>query len=295
VVADQHFVFVGQGRDAFGHADGGAGGNALDAEGLGHAEGVLDLVVGVVIAQVKAQEAQVDAGVVELPADRLEDVRGSGQAPFAQFGGAGVRGGLFFRGDLPAGPARCAGGSAAARSRGGAAPGGGREAGVGGARGGFHAVGHQFHFVNPNLQNVGDDLVDVRHRAEAIRDDSDLNPVETGVGRRHGLRQGDGGQGQSSYIASRVRHASIFAAFGLWDKGGAIGVRAPGGLGRRKGVKIGVRCPDPVQVPSWVLRGYIIQTGPQARFVGHFSEGAFSAPITRSLRLSPMFWARTTP
>ena len=71
VIADQQLVPVRHRRDALGHGEGGAGGHALDAEPLGHAEPVLDVRVFHTVLHVVAEQGDTDAGVVELPGDGL--------------------------------------------------------------------------------------------------------------------------------------------------------------------------------------------------------------------------------
>ena len=66
MIADHQLVRVGDGRDALGHGEGGAGGDGLHAEALGHAEAVLDIVVFHAVLHVVAEQRDVHADVVEF-------------------------------------------------------------------------------------------------------------------------------------------------------------------------------------------------------------------------------------
>src|SRR5262249_8970126 len=85
VIARGGLVFVGDGRDALGHGEGSAGGDAPDAEALGHRETVLDVLILHAVLHVVAEEGEIDPSVVELLGDGFPGAGVGGGAPLGEF------------------------------------------------------------------------------------------------------------------------------------------------------------------------------------------------------------------
>ena len=182
---------VGDGRDALGHGERGAGADRLNAEAFGHRETVLDVLVLHVVVHVVAEHRDLDAGVVELLADVLPGGGVGGGAPGANLFLLRLPGGLLLRSE--GGPAA----SAAA-------------AGTGSAGEGFAVVGHEFRFAQSDFDIRADDgfRIGIGDAVEAVGDGADLHAVEFGIDPGGGAHAGErrGGQRQLSEISSGVEH-----------------------------------------------------------------------------------------
>jgi len=168
VTGPEELVFVGEGRNTFGDSDGGTARNRADTESLSHAEGVIDLIVGDVAAEVVAKDAEVDSGVVELLTDGLPGVGGCGGTPFFEIFARLLGGSLLFGGDLTASAAAadCGRGGSASES--------------------FAVVRHKLDFAEADFVHDGDEVGCGDTLAEGVGDDSDLDAVEKGLQRRGG-------------------------------------------------------------------------------------------------------------
>ena len=188
---------VRHGRDALGHGEGGAGGDGLDAETLGHAEAILDVRVLHAVLHVVAEQGDADAGVVEFPGDGLPCLGVRRGAPLGEF----CHGGLPF-GLLPGARRRT---SAATAGRGH----------LGRARQCFAMVRHQLSLAQADLDKRSDDGfgIGAGDPIEAVGDGANLNAPKLRVDHLRGKRPAErhGRQREPAQIPSCEFHSVPFS------------------------------------------------------------------------------------